>query len=673
MNLKRQNAVFAVGVIGMFGMIAGCGPTKKLSNIQTKQMNARIELPSEKVSSLKEFEIPSTVENDTIMVNFDGREMILMNAIRDEETGEMVATEQLNAAVITARFRNVAERHGKIDLEFQVIVPKEMQDSRWQLRFYPDMYILEDSIRLDQIIITGTDYRKAQLKGYQQYERFLSRIISDTTKFIDLRNLEIFLQRNLPQIYAFKNDSSEVSDTQFESYFGITERDAIEHYTDHNAIRRNKRRMSKREKMFRKYVKAPIVTDHIRLDTVITNLDGDFVYNYVQTINTRPRLRKVDIVLSGDIYEQDKRLYTIPKSDPLTFYISSVSAFADHTERYMTKVIERKAEANAAWYVDFKVGKSDIDESFGNNAENISFIKGQLLSILENETFDVDSIMIVASASPEGSEATNNALSARRAASAANYFRRYMNHAQDSIRREAGMSITVGDDLSEGSMQSASEVNASTIKFKSRSGGENWDYLDRLVENDGTMSEDDRSDYRGLMSISNRDVRERTMAKRSYYRHLKNDMYPRLRTVLFSFSMHRKGMIKDTIHTTILDTTYMKGVKAIVEHDYEAAIALLGPYQDYNTAIAYVALDRNASALGILNGLDKTAPVNYMLALLYSREGDDKRAVESYLMACKQDPGYVHRGNLDPEIAALIKKYNLNARLEEDEFSDLGF
>ena len=55
-----------------------------------------------------------------------------------------------------------------------------------------------------------------------------------------------------------------------------------------------------------------------------------------------------------------------------------------------------------------------------------------------------------------------------------------------------------------------------------------------------------------------------------------------------------------------------------------------------------------------------------MLAVLYSRKGDDQNAVQHYLDACRQDPTFVHRGNLDPEIAVLIHRYSLNK--EEDEF-----
>lgn len=58
------------------------------------------------------------IDDDTITVTIDGHEMILMHAVLDDETGEMVAAQELRPAMVSARFRNVAERHGKVDLEF---------------------------------------------------------------------------------------------------------------------------------------------------------------------------------------------------------------------------------------------------------------------------------------------------------------------------------------------------------------------------------------------------------------------------------------------------------------------------------------------------------------------------------------------------------------------------
>ena len=148
--------------------------------------------------------------------------------------------------------------------------------------------------------------------------------------------------------------------------------------------------------------------------------------------------------------------------------------------------------------------------------------------------------------------------------------------------------------------------------------------------------------------------------------HLRKTLYPRLRTVRFNFYLHRKGMIKDTVHTTVLDSSYMEGVSLLKDMDYLAALERLLPYNDYNTAVAYSALNRNISAYAILSTLEKTPEVNYLLAVIHSRLGDPEKAVECYMKACKENHQYVYRGNLDPEISVLIKTYGLNKEDEDD-------
>lgn len=657
--MKIRNVILSVVTVAA---VVGCATQRKLSVIQKESMTAHLSLPSDK-EEIRSVQIDSMPRKDTIRVlDFEGKEVFLMNAVKDDD-GEMVAHEVLDAVVVTATFRHVAERHGKIDLQFQVIVPAAMQDSKWQLRFYPDMYIMQDSVRLESVVITGKDYRKAQLRGYQQYERFLSTIITDSTKFINSWQLEIFLQRNLPRIYALKNDSTYVSDEIFASLYGVTEQQAVYHYTDHLRKRYNEHRKSRKGDMFRRYVKVPITTEGLRLDTLIQNSNGDFVYNYTQTINTRPKLRKVEVVLSGEIFEQDKKLYDVPPSDTLTFYISSLSAFVDNTERYMTQVIERRAEANTACYIDFAQGKADIDLNLGYNREEIGRIRQNLADLLENSKYDLDSIMISASASPEGAVKLNSALALKRAKSASAYFSDYIRHYQDSLKAEKGFAVDEN-----GNIQKLYEPQE--IRFKSRSDGENWTLLDRLVRDDEELTDKDKEDYFALESTPDIDLRERNMQKLPSYKHLRSVLYPKLRVVKFDFFLHRKGMIKDTVHTTVLDTTYMKGVQAIRDRDYEVAITLLRPYNDYNTAIAFCAMDYNASAMAILETLERTPQVLYMLAVLYSRKGDDQNAVQCYMDACHQEPSYVHRGNLDPEISALIKKYDLLTQLTpKDDFN----
>jgi len=640
---------------------AACAPLSHVRQLREGQVTAQLVLSQEE-ELLPELDFGKSMHRDTLVVKDpEGNDVLIMKAIKDEN-GEMVATDVLEAARVTARFRNVAERHGRIDLKFEVVVPEKMQDSKWQLRFYPDMYILEDSLRLESVYITGNDYRKAQLRGYEQYDRFIRSIITDTTRFIDLRNLELFLKRNIPQLYRFKEDSTYVSDEQFRSQFGVTEQEAIDHYTDMFAWKRNEYRKSRQGAMFAKYVKVPIEKDGLRLDTVLQAVNGDFIYQYTQTITTRPRLRKVDIVLSGDVFESDQRIYTMKRSDPLTFYISSLSAFVDETERYLTTVRERRAAANTACYVDFAQGRADIDLALGNNRSEMGRIRGNITELLENRQFDLDSIIIAASASPEGALSTNLSLSERRAAAVADYFDHYVRHYRDSLRRNS-FSLSIGDDGTE----QVSRTSTASIPFRSRSNGENWEMLSFLMDEDTLLSSSARLSYMKHLAEPDLDRREEALRREPYYEYLRENLYPRLRTVKFDFFLHRKGMIKDTVHTTQLDTVYMKGIEALKERDYKLALEYLRPYKDYNTAIAYVSLDYNASAMSILQELERTPQVTYMLAVLHARRGDDQAAVQCYLDACRADRTLVFRGNLDPEIFALIQRYNLNSQTSENE------
>ena len=648
-----------------------CAGPSKLQQIQTERLQASIGLVEDASTSLsmtKGTPVYDIARPDTLVVHDDdGREMIIMKAIKDEN-GEMVATDVINAAVVEARFRNVAERHGKVDIEFQIRVPKEMQDEQWQLRFYPRMHILEDTLHLDQVVITGAKYRKAQLKGYQQYEKYLASIVTDSTRFINLRLLELFIQRNIPDLYAFKADSTDVADEHFNaildtkvagsfaSEFGVTGRDAIEHYTNTISKRLNARRWEQREKMYRKYVKAPIVHEGLRLDTVITAANGDFIYNYVQTIATRPKLRKVDVVLSGDIFEQDKHLYEIPETEPLTYYISSLSAFVDGMPRYKKQITSRRVQANTACYIDFEQGSAEIDEDMSNNHFEIGRIKQNLASLIENKVFDLDSIIVTASCSPEGSVPFNTKLSQRRSEAVSRYFEEYIRAYRDSLREE-NMIHVYFDGMAE---EDIPGQTGNDVVFISRNNPENWRMLDVLIAQSDSLTADQKREYIDICEVKDLDAREEMLSRKPYYRFLREVLYPRLRTVKFDFHLHRKGMVKDTIQTTVLDEEYMAGVQAIRDRNYETAIQILRPYKDYNAAVAFCAMDYNASALAILETLPETDQVHYMLAVIYSRQGRDRDAVEHYLKACKLTPSYWHRGNLDPEIAALIKRYNLN-------------
>ena len=666
-------------------LISGCGTSRKVERMQERQMRAEIGMVEDEIAGqagndgrspvgagddreeISRF-APLTrndnkgmpgqaghdgrgdnaVRDTTLVTSAEGP--IIMNAVRDED-GNMVATDVLEAASVTARFRNVAERGGKVNIEFMVTVPKDMMDPQWQLRFYPRMYVLEDTLGLDPILITGQEYRNEQMRGYRRYEKFLQSIVTDSMEFVNMRLLEIFIERNIPDLYAFRTDSTFVTDAEFASAYGVTEQEAIEHYTNKFARSANERRKARKDTKFRQYVSVPIEEKGIRLDTVTREINGDFRYVYSYTLVSRPHLRKVDVVLSGAIYKEDVKIYDIPECEPLTYYISSLSAFVDGTERYMTKVIERKVYANTACYVEFEHDSFVVDETLGYNRDEIGRIKGNLAALIDNDEFAMDSIIVTASSSPEGTVAYNTRLTQRRSEAVAEYFRRYIDEYRDSVRVNEGFVVDMTGDP-----RSKPGMTEERILFVARNDAENWMMLDALVAKDTVMSYEDKIAYINACELDDLDRREEVLQKLGCYRHLREKVYPRLRTVKFDFYLHRKDMLKDTVHTTVIDSTYMAGVQAIRDRDYETAVTLLRPYQDYNAAVAFCALDYNASALAILERLHRTDQVNYMLAIVYSRLGETEKAVICYEESCRQNPGFVHRGNLDPEISRLRSK-----------------
>lgn len=181
-----------------------------------------------------------------------------------------------------------------------------------------------------------------------------------------------------------------------------------------------------------------------------------------------------------------------------------------------------------------------------------------------------------------------------------------------------------------------------------------------LVRNDSFLSEGEKGELLDLVeSVRDPDRRERMMSKLPSYRYLREKVYPRLRTVRFGFHLRRPGMVKDTIHTTELDTVYMRGLEALADLDYRTAATLLRPYEDYNAALALAASSYNLTALDILSRLGEKDPkVLYLEAVIKARLGDEREAARLYLKAVELEPSMRYRANLDPELSELAKKYN---------------
>ena len=141
------------------------------------------------------------------------------------------------------------------------------------------------------------------------------------------------------------------------------------------------------------------------------------------------------------------------------------------------------------------------------------------------------------------------------------------------------------------------------------------------------------------------------------YGYMKSKLYPRLRTVSFDFFLHRKGMVKDTVHTTEIDTAYMAGVEALRQLDYAKAVEILRPYRDYNAALSYASGGYDHSSWAILEELpDVSANICYLKALVLTRLNRLSEAVDYYRKALEMEPSLRFRANLDPEMNRFVKQ-----------------
>lgn len=604
-------------------LFVSCSQYRALEKIRDGQVSLNLAIAQEQVEDT----VTESVIIDSIRSSLTD-EPLIMKAIKDTETGEMVATDVIRASRVVAKFRNVAERAGYVTVSFDICVPSEMSSSEWQLKVFPFMAIQQDTVALEPVFITGEKYRGRQMRGYEKYQEFLSSIITDPNDFLRMGQLEIFLQRHFPETYAMKSDTSFIAEPMAENLFGVTQRDAFEHYRKDLKWRSNERRKGRVEEMYDKYVKDPILSEGIRLDTVLLSSDGDFIYRYNHVFRSRPMLRKVNVSLEGKMYRDGECFMHLPFPEELTFYISSLSSLTDDRLRYVMHVRQRTVYENTKALIDFAHASSEVDTLLGDNASELARVRQCVEDVYARKEFILDSLVVVASCSPEGSYNLNSRLSADRSRAVKDYI-------SDFVPAEWKDSL------------------------KTSVMPENWDQLMRLVENDTVLSPEVRKDIvvKARRMDGGPDVLEEKLSLMPEYGYLRESLYPKLRSVSFDFHLHRADMVQDTVYTTDLDTVYMDGVQAIRDLDYRKAVTILRPYDDYNSALAFMCADYNHSAMDVLARLDDTDPrVCYLKAMVLSRLEQVDEAVKYFELALAYDPRLEYRANLDPEMYEIVKQ-----------------
>mgnify|MGYP002587777213 FL=1 len=378
-----------------------------------------------------------------------------------------------------------------------------------------------------------------------------------------------------------------------------------------------------REAAFNHFVKFPYPED-VRLDSLVEGR-STVTYYYSQEVKTDETSKKMLVTLQGQVLAVDDSAYRLPPSDTLSYIVSSMLSFVDTLPRYCIKVIDKFVTVEDRNLIQFFVGDTRVVDTLGDNRRQLDKITGLMRQIVEQQEFWVDTITLTAASSPEGAYAFNDRLSQGRAAALKRY-----------LVRRYGKSIDT--------------------MLIVRWVAENWPELTQRIRTDKSI-ENREAILALIASEKNPDRREQAIRLRfpKEYAYIRSVIYPQLRAVNFRYNLRRKGMVKDTIHTTELDTTYARGVELLQKRKYAKALYILNDYNDRNTVVAHLSLDHNERAMELLAAMPEDAATEYLRAIACSRLGRKEEGRRHFLEACRLDERMEYRGNLDPEIAELLK------------------
>lgn len=379
-----------------------------------------------------------------------------------------------------------------------------------------------------------------------------------------------------------------------------------------------------REAAFNRFVKFPYPED-VRLDSLVEGR-STVTYYYSQAVKTDETSKKMLVTLQGQVLAVDDSAYRLPPSDTLSYVVSSMLSFVDTVPRYRIKVIDKFVTVEDRNYIQFFVGDTRVVDTLGDNRRQLDKIAGLMRRIVEQQEFYVDTITLTAASSPEGAYAFNDRLSQGRAAALKRYLVRRYGRSIDTML---------------------------TVRWVA----EDWAELTTRIRTDREIVNRDAI-LELIVEEKNPDRREQAIRQQfsKEYAYIRSVIYPQLRAVNFRYNLRRKGMVKDTIHTTELDTTYTRGVELLQKRKYAKALYILNDYNDRNTVVAHLSLDHNERAMELLAAMPKDAVTEYLRAIACSRLGRKEEGREHFLEACRLDGRMEYRGNLDPEIAELLKQ-----------------
>lgn len=270
--------------------------------------------------------------------------------------GEQMISLNLDEVTVVAKSRSLPERLGKVDVDFVVTLPKQLQGSCRSVVVTPVLHNHGNREPLQDLTIRGQLFSKIQTRDYWQFSRFK----------------EVYNPDSLRSALAFG-----------------------------------------------RFVKYPYPVD-VRLDKVVEHA-ADVSYHYRQEVPTAEAGKRLKITLDGYVTGLDGSRCRLAPSDTVEYNISSMLTFVDTATRYVTRIVEKYAQVRDKNYLAFRMNDTRIIDTLGDNRYQLGRIEALLEKLVDQTDFYIDSIVLTASSSPEGTFARNGQLAGERAQSLRRY------------------------------------------------------------------------------------------------------------------------------------------------------------------------------------------------------------------------------------------------------------
>jgi hypothetical protein len=316
------------------------------------------------------------------------------------------------------------------------------------------------------------------------------------------------------------------------------------------------------------------------------------------------------------------------------------------------EVVKRRTEIGNA-YLDFPRGKNEIFPNFGNNPVELDKIDKMIQAIATHKDITVQGVNMVGYASPESSLKFNTELSRARAEALMQYF---MNR--------GGIPSTM---------------------FETRTGGEDWDGLQRLLE-DYPLSHKNEI-LRIIRAVDDLDAREKAISRVGDgrpYKIIYEELYPKLRRVVceVNYTVKEFSLEEAKENLTIAPQLLSLNEMYIVANTYEVGSADFlkvfevareefpdDPVANLNGAAAALAKNNMREAERYLKLADPSTPeyANNM-AVLQMLKGNYPEA-DTYLKRAEREGLQVaeqNRRELKKKLANINSRREAGADAEKD-------